>query len=58
VQLLSRRRTAGRHLPINRFLVSLAEDQKSATIGVILSGTASDGTVDCSPLKSEGGVTC
>jgi len=33
LRLLSRRRTAGRHLPINRFLVSLAEDQKSAAIG-------------------------
>jgi two-component system CheB/CheR fusion protein len=33
LRLLSRRRTAGRHLPINRFFVSLAEDQKSAAIG-------------------------
>ena len=30
---LSRRRTAGRHLPINRFFVSLAEGQKSAAMG-------------------------
>ena len=56
MRLLSRRRTAGRHLPINRFLVSLAEDQKSAAIGVILSGTASDGTVGLQAIKSEGGV--
>ena len=56
LRLLSRRRTAGRHLPINRFLVSLAEDQKSAAIGVILSGTASDGTVGLQAIKSEGGV--
>jgi chemotaxis response regulator CheB len=56
LRLLSRRRTAGRHLPINRFLVSLAEDQKSAAIGVILSGTASDGTVGSQAIKSEGGV--
>ena len=33
LRLLSRRRTAGRHLPINRFFASLAEDQKSAAIG-------------------------
>ena len=33
LHLLSRRRTAGRHLPINRFFVSLAEDQKSAANG-------------------------
>jgi two-component system, chemotaxis family, CheB/CheR fusion protein len=45
LRLLSRRRTAGRHLPVNRFFASLAEDQKSAAIGVILSGTASDCTL-------------
>ena len=54
--LLSRRRTAGRHLPVNRFFASLAEDQKSAAIGVILSGTASDGTLGLQAIKSEGGV--
>jgi two-component system CheB/CheR fusion protein len=43
-------------LPINRFFVSLAEDQKSAAIGVILSGTASDGAVGLQAIKSEGGV--
>jgi two-component system CheB/CheR fusion protein len=56
LRLLTRRRTDGRHLPINRFLVSLAEDQKSAAIGVILSGTASDGTAGLQAIKSEGGV--
>ena len=56
LRLLSRRRTAGRHLPVNRFLTSLAEDQKSAAIGVILSGTASDGTLGLQAIKSEGGV--
>jgi two-component system CheB/CheR fusion protein len=57
LRLLSRRRTAGRHLPINRFFVSLAEDQKSAAIGVVLSGTASDGTLGLQAIKSDGGVT-
>ncbi len=56
LRLLSRRRTGGRHLPINRFFASLAEDQKSAAIGVVLSGTASDGTVGLQAIKSEGGV--
>jgi two-component system CheB/CheR fusion protein len=56
LRLLSRRRTAGRHLPVNRFFVSLADDQKSAAIGVILSGTASDGTLGLQAIKSEGGV--
>ena len=56
LRLLPRRRTAGRHLPVNRFFASLAEDQKSAAIGVILSGTASDGTLGLQAIKSEGGV--
>ena len=56
LRLPSRRRTAGRHLPINRFFASLAEDQKSAAIGIILSGTASDGTAGLQAIKSEGGV--
>ena len=56
LRLLSRRRIAGRLLPINRCFVSLAEDQKSAAIGVILSGTASDGTVGLQAIKSEDGV--
>ena len=56
LRLLPRRLTAGRHLPINRFFVSLAEDQKSAAIGVVLSGTASDGTLGLQAIKSEGGV--
>ena len=33
----------GHHMPIDHFFHSLAEDQKSSAIGVILSGTASDG---------------
>ena len=56
LRLLSRRQSDGRHLPINHFFVSLAEDQKSAAIGVILSGTASDGTAGLQAIKSGGGV--
>lgn len=44
-------------MPLKAFFASLAEDQKSAAIGVILSGTASDGTVGLHAIKSEGGVT-
>lgn len=56
LRLLPRRRTAGRHLPVNRFFASLAEDRKSAAFGVVLSGTASDGTVGLQAIKAEGGV--
>ena len=47
----------GRRMPIDSFLRSLAEDQQSRAIGVILSGTASDGTLGLQAIKALGGVT-
>src|SRR5262249_35717014 len=47
----------GRRMPIDSFLRSLAEDQQSRAIGVILSGTASDGTLGLQSIKALGGVT-
>jgi len=41
-----------RCMPIDFFLCTLAEDQRSNAIGVILSGTASDGTLGACPSKS------
>jgi two-component system CheB/CheR fusion protein len=40
-----RAETSGRHMPIDYFLRSLAEDRGSRAFGIILSGTASDGTL-------------
>src|SRR5882724_1159056 len=45
------------HMPIDRFLRSLAEDSKSRAIGVILSGSASDGALGLKAIKAEGGIT-
>ena len=42
---------------IDIFLRSLALDQGSNAIGVILSGTASDGTIGLGAIKNEGGIT-
>jgi two-component system CheB/CheR fusion protein len=42
---------------IDTFLESLAEDQRERAIGVILSGTASDGTLGLEAIKAEGGIT-
>src|SRR6185312_2906805 len=39
------------------FFESLAQDQQERAIGVILSGTASDGTQGLEMIKSEGGFT-
>lgn len=53
------RREAGRghHMPIDSFFTSLAEDQTSNAIGIILSGTATDGTLGLSAIKNHGGIT-
>jgi two-component system CheB/CheR fusion protein len=45
------------HLPIDYFLTALANDQGAAAIGIILSGTASDGTQGCTAIKVAGGIT-
>jgi len=51
------RRKSGRHMPVDEFLESLAEDQGARAIGVILSGTASDGTFGLKAIKAAGGIT-
>ncbi len=43
--------------PIDTFFVSLAEDLKSQSIGIVLSGTGSDGTEGLKAIKAHGGIT-
>ena len=45
------------HMPINRFFISLSQTHKETAIGIILSGTATDGTVGLKAIKAEGGIT-
>lgn len=45
------------HRPVDRFLRSLAEAQAHQSIGVILSGTNTDGTLGLEAIKAEGGIT-
>lgn len=45
------------HRPMDSFLESLAQDQRERAIGVVLSGTASDGTLGLEAMKAEGGIT-
>jgi two-component system CheB/CheR fusion protein len=54
---LSTRRAGEHAMPIDVFLRSLAEAHGPDAIAVILSGTASDGTLGISAIKSEGGIT-
>ncbi len=51
------RQSSGPHLPINYFLRSLAEDRREAAIGVILSGSGTDGTQGLEEIKAAGGIT-
>ncbi|MBZ5594350.1 MAG: PAS domain-containing protein [Acidobacteriia bacterium] len=45
------------HLDIDCFFCSLAGDLKNKAIGVILSGTRSDGSQGLKAIKTEGGIT-
>ncbi len=57
LHLAARKAPAGRHLPIDYFFHSLASARGPRATGVILSGTASDGTEGIKAIKAAGGVT-
>jgi two-component system CheB/CheR fusion protein len=46
----------GHRLPIDFLFASLASDQQERAIGVVLSGTGSDGTQGVRAIKAEGGM--
>ena len=48
---------SGRNMPIDSFLRALAADRGRGAIAVILSGTASDGTLGLQAIKAAGGIT-
>jgi two-component system CheB/CheR fusion protein len=45
------------NLPINVFFTSLAEVHKGLAVGIVFSGTASDGTLGLKSIKEHGGIT-
>jgi two-component system, chemotaxis family, CheB/CheR fusion protein len=57
LHLVRREAGRGQHMPVDTFFRSLAEDQTSNAIGVILSGTANDGTLGLLAIKNNGGIT-
>ena len=57
LNLMPREVELGQHLPIDFFLRSLAKDLASHAIGVILSGSASDGVQGLMEIKAAGGIT-
>ena len=49
--------TVGPKPSVDRFFVSLADDQEDRAIGIILSGTGSDGARGIKAIKAAGGIT-
>ncbi|CAA7613725.1 Putative methyltransferase CheR (fragment) [Magnetospirillum sp. LM-5] len=49
--------TIGPKPSVDRFFISLADDQEDQVIGIILSGTGSDGARGIKAIKAAGGIT-
>jgi len=56
LQLLEPGAARGQRMPIDFFFRSLAQDQHVRAIGIVLSGTGSDGTLGVRAIKGEGGM--
>jgi len=56
LELLEPSAPRGQRLPIDFFFRSLALDQRERAIGIVLSGTGSDGTLGIRAIKGEGGM--
>src|SRR6266849_1022863 len=57
LRVFPRAEVRGHHMPVDFFFRALATDQGSFAIGVVLSGTASDGAQGLAAIKAEGGIT-
>jgi two-component system CheB/CheR fusion protein len=56
LQLMEPAAPRGKRMPIDFFFRTLAQDQHEKAIGVVLSGTGSDGTLGVRAIKGEGGM--
>jgi len=56
LQLMEPAAPRGQRLPIDFFFRSLAQDQRERAIGIVLSGTGSDGSLGVRAIKGEGGM--
>src|SRR5437879_1474731 len=52
-----REESRGAHMSVDHFMRSLAEQKGNRAIGVILSGSGSDGTMGMAEIQAHGGVT-
>lgn len=57
LHLAPRGEVRGVHMSVDQFMRSLAEHQGNRSIGVILSGSGTDGTLGLAEIQAQGGVT-
>ena len=57
LKLAARPKPPAIHRSVDFFFEALAQDQRERAMGVILSGTARDGTLGLEAIKAEGGIT-
>jgi two-component system, chemotaxis family, CheB/CheR fusion protein len=57
LHLSPREESAGMHMSVDHFMRALAEQKGNRAVGVILSGSGTDGTLGMSEIQAHGGVT-
>lgn len=57
LQLMEPIEPHGLRMPINYFFTTLAQDQEDKSVGVILSGFGSDGSIGLNEIKANGGIS-
>jgi two-component system CheB/CheR fusion protein len=57
LRIVPRSGGAGPHMPIDRFFRAIAEDLGRRAVGIVLSGTGSDGSLGIQAIKGEEGTT-
>jgi two-component system, chemotaxis family, CheB/CheR fusion protein len=57
LRLHPREESRGIHMPIDQFMRSVAEEHGDNAIGIVLSGSGTDGTLGIAEIHAQGGVT-
>jgi len=57
LRLRPREESRGVPMPIDHFMRSVAEEHRERSIGVVLSGSGTDGTLGIAEIQAQGGVT-
>ena len=57
LRLTPREESRGMHMSVDHFMRALAEQKGNRAVGVILSGSGTDGTLGMSEIQAHGGVT-